>query len=285
MRPSSRMLSCQPDDAVIHCPGGVCATRAAIAFCTSAIEREDKSWTAGEFNAANSWCRCVSISPGTTVRPPSSTICVDGPTNGAIKASAPTATKRPSRIATASAMPQPPLTVMMRPPRRIRSAGCAAAPVTNANTPASTNAATRRAEWSCMACPHSSPDADHNLAEMLRRLQMAECRRRLVEWKDLVDDRLEAAHRDGAVHGLEHLRGADRDALHVRPPGEDRHRVDLGGAGEHADHGDFAADADGAQRLRQSGGPADLDHVVHAAAGQLDHGFVPVRNRLVVHAV
>ena len=30
MRPSSRMLSCQPDEAVTHCPGGVCATRAAI---------------------------------------------------------------------------------------------------------------------------------------------------------------------------------------------------------------------------------------------------------------
>ncbi len=151
MRPSSRMLSCQPDEAVTHCPGGVCATLAAIAFCTSAIEREDRSWTAGEFNAAKSWCRCVSISPGTTVRPLSSTICVDGPASGAIAAWSPSATKRPSRMATASAMRQLPSTVMMRPPRRIRSAGWAAAPVASANAPKNTVTARRRARWSCMA--------------------------------------------------------------------------------------------------------------------------------------
>jgi hypothetical protein len=39
IRPSARMLSCQPDEAITHRPGGVRATRSPIAACTSATER------------------------------------------------------------------------------------------------------------------------------------------------------------------------------------------------------------------------------------------------------
>jgi hypothetical protein len=54
IRPSSKMLSCQPDEAITHLPGSVRATRSAMAFCTSATVREPRSCTAGPFKPANS---------------------------------------------------------------------------------------------------------------------------------------------------------------------------------------------------------------------------------------
>ena len=54
IRPSSRMLSCQPDEAITHLPASVRATRSPIAFCTSATDFAPSNCTAGPFSAANS---------------------------------------------------------------------------------------------------------------------------------------------------------------------------------------------------------------------------------------
>ena len=61
-----------------------------------------------------------------------------------------------------------------------------------------------------------------------------------------IDHRLDRVRRDGAVHGLEHLRRADRNALHISAAAKDQRRIEFGGAAaEPADQRDFAADAFG----------------------------------------
>src|ERR1700686_2698197 len=109
-------------------------------------------------------------------------------------------------------------------------------------------------------------DANDHLAEMLGRLQVAICSRRLVKRKYLVDDRPEPTRRNGAVHGFEHLAGADQYALQICASGKNQHRVDLGGAGEHTDHRDLATDTNGTQRLRQGPRSTNFDDVVYASA-------------------
>ena len=66
----------------------------------------------------------------------------------------------------------------------------------------------------------------------------------VIEAEHLVDHGLDPVRRDRAVHGLEHLRRADRDALDVGTPRHDRAGVEIGcRTREIADHGDPAADA------------------------------------------
>src|ERR1700730_7186981 len=75
--------------------------------------------------------------------------------------------------------------------------------------------------------PASSAEPDHYLSEMLCGLQIPVCCRYIIERKGLVDNRLEPTHRNSTVHRLEHLPGADRDALHICSPRKHQHWIDF----------------------------------------------------------
>src|SRR5690606_27699315 len=68
-------------------------------------------------------------------------------------------------------------------------------------------------------------ECDRDLAEMPAFAERPERFDRLVEGIDAVDDRPEAARRDGPVHRLEHVPAADVDALQPRPFEKRRHKL------------------------------------------------------------
>src|ERR1700730_12557661 len=77
------------------------------------------------------------------------------------------------------------------------------------------------------AYPASSAEPDHYLSEMLGGLQIPICRRYIIERKGPVDNRLEPPHRNGPVHGLEHLPRADGYSLHICASRKDQHWIDF----------------------------------------------------------
>src|SRR5687767_5286519 len=84
----------------------------------------DTSLRSTEYNAATSEkCTCVSISPGVTVRPPSSITCVAAPIRARMSSFDPTATILPPAIATAWATESRASTVRICPFCSTRSAG------------------------------------------------------------------------------------------------------------------------------------------------------------------
>ena len=109
----------------------------------------------------------------------------------------------------------------------------------------------------------------------------------LVEAEHLVDHRLDPIRRNSTVHCLEHLRRADRDALHVGAAGQYQPRIKLGRRPAQATYqANLAADADSAERARQRAGPADLDHMINAASpGEFRRGLLPVGRALVIDAL
>src|SRR4029077_16207667 len=101
------------------------------------------------------------------------------------------------------------------------------------------------------------------------------------------DHWLDGVRRDHAVHRLEHLGRADRDALQVGALAHDQAWIEFGrGATEIADHADLAAKTDGAERLGEGARASDLDDVIDAAsAGELHRRLLPVRRGLVIDSV
>src|SRR6266704_839248 len=109
----------------------------------------------------------------------------------------------------------------------------------------------------------------------------------LLKRKYLVNHRPQLVQRDRSVHRFEHLPAADEDALHAYVLHQDRHGIDrTASARQDADQAYPAARANGAERLAERPGPADLDDVIDAdAAGQFAGALAPLRRRLVVDAV
>ena len=110
------------------CPARVRATRSPIAFCTSAtdLRAEQLHRRAVQARRTADAGACRSGPARRSCRRARSPAC-SGRCGGRIASSSPTARKRPSRIATASAMRQSLSTVIILPPRSTRSAGCARA--------------------------------------------------------------------------------------------------------------------------------------------------------------
>ena len=88
------------------------------------------SWSASNTAAAGAWT-CESISPGSSIRPPSScTVVRPGAASARMLAVEPVATIRPPRMARASCTANPASTVSTFPPTKTASGG-ASAPVAN----------------------------------------------------------------------------------------------------------------------------------------------------------
>src|SRR5208282_1593746 len=123
-----------------------------------------------------------------------------------------------------------------------------------------------------------------NLPEMRPRLHVAQCGVELGEGEAAVDHRMEAVRDDGAVHRLEHLLGADADAVKPGTLHDDGHGIEGGAlARKHADDGNEAARTEGAERALKRAGAADLDDAVRTQAlGELEHALVPRGARAVV---
>src|SRR5271170_5192291 len=110
-------------------------------------------------------------------------------------------------------------------------------------------------------------DAAEDLTEVHARSHVLVGRVNLVEVEHLVDHRLDAVRRNTAVHRLEHLRRADRNALYVGAASQDQTGVEFGrGTAQAADQANVAADPDSTERARQRAGTADLDDVIDAKA-------------------
>jgi hypothetical protein len=127
---------------------------------------------------------------------------------------------------------------------------------------------------------------DDDFAEVRTRSHVLIGRVNLVEAEHFVDHWLDPVGRNGAVHRLEHLHRADRNALHVGAASQDQPRVEFGRRpAQAADQANLTADPDSAERARQRAGTADLDHVIDAkAAGEFHRRLLPVRRALVIDA-
>jgi hypothetical protein len=118
---------------------------------------------------------------------------------------------------------------------------------------------------------------DDDFAEVRARSHVLVGRVNLVEPEHLVDHRLDPVRRNTAVHCLEHLHRADRNALHVGAASQDQPRVEFGSRPtQAADQANLTADPDSAERACQRAGTADLDHVIDAkAAGEFHRSPSP----------
>src|ERR1700685_4188570 len=84
-----------------------------------------------------------------------------------------------------------------------------------------------------------------------------------VEAEHAIDHRLDVVCGNRRVHGLEHLRRADRNALKVCALGEYPAGVDLSRrAAQYPDDADLAAAANDVERWAKRSGAADIDHVI-----------------------
>jgi hypothetical protein len=120
-------------------PGGLRAAASLIRRSASRSERAPIQFTSLlKLKAARTACRCESMRPGITVRPPSSTTRVAGPERRRISAVVPTPRILPSRTATASRSEDSASTVTTLPSSSTRSGGCAAAPSATANSATAT---------------------------------------------------------------------------------------------------------------------------------------------------
>src|SRR5208337_4820468 len=88
---------------------------------------------------------------------------------------------------------------------------------------------------------------DHDLAEVAAALHVLERRDSVRELEDAVDHGVQLVDPDRLIHRLEHGPRADQDALNSDALHENRHRIDLAQAREHADQGDVTTQADRAQ--------------------------------------
>ncbi len=96
------MCSFQPRP-MIHSPGVFFATAAFTRSRQAAMEVRSRRSTRSRYRPKLTKCRCASTIPGTTSRPGSSKTWAFAPQACLTSALLPTATTRPSRMATASA--------------------------------------------------------------------------------------------------------------------------------------------------------------------------------------
>jgi hypothetical protein len=84
-----------------HSPGRVLEARSRMAAWMAAIERRSQFTCFRCSSPLDAVCRCASIKPGVTVRPPRSTLAAPDVGIAWISAFEPTARKRPPAMATA----------------------------------------------------------------------------------------------------------------------------------------------------------------------------------------